>query len=876
MKKIISVAICFVILLTCALPVQASGGVPEKVMESTKSVVRILSKYYSGSATGSGFVIKNEPGEVLIATNDHVVSGNPYSISVWVGENELVDAEIVFTTSEKDLCVLRVTDPIDMKPLTLSTEDPQHGAAIYVVGYPGAGDILSDTQAHTSDSVTITDGIISAIRTFTIESGADPVKLLQVNAAINSGNSGGPLFNSEGVVIGVNTYKVNANSQGVFGSVDISELWGLLEQHGIEIQMQQEVVEDEIPEEKVIPVSVIAIAVGTVVTLIVTFVLIKTKKKKAKSLRQFMAAHPNGLGVSEAVSMLLPVAIQLRDLHNSGMLHLQVSPDSILVSTTGAKLKESSKNETERLSSGFAAPEIYKGIGLGMASDLYSFAAVLYYAATGRIPVNSLQEELLEEEFCLLEEREPAFAELMCKSMAFAPQDRIQSMQEMIYRVSSFSMQKPPKLQSSKEPEMKNSHDKKPKNNQRITKKVVPVAVVLVIAVVVTALLWKPSAQHMEITIAEQTIPTEATEIPSPEAAAYAEAEQLLAHGEMARAAIAFGKLSNYADSRERSFAIWETIAYRETLPTNWTKQDNRWDKVFVALKNDGTVLSAFPQVDAVTEWTDIVSIECGAYPQGSFVMGLKKDGSVITTVADDYVELDTSNWSDIVEIDVRGDTAVGLKADGTVVAAGRDFYGQCNVKEWSDIVSVSTTGGCTIGLKADGSVVACGNGSTNVSDWKDIASISTSGSTIGIKTDGTILTTNTDSAGEWDVSGWTDIVAADTAYWGAHIVGLRSDGTVVATGRENYHNKIQVSDWTDIIEVYTTDKYTIGLRSDGTVVGTGMNINGCLNVSGWTDIAAIRVWYGCTVGLKSDGTVVYAGQGHRAMQDWTDIKLPS
>ena len=489
MKKIISIAVCFVILLSCVLPVHASGGVPEKVMESTKSVVRILSKYYSGSATGSGFVIKNEPGEVLIATNDHVVSGNPYSISVWVGENELVDAEIVFTTSAKDLCVLRVADPVDMKPLTLSTEDPQHGAAIYVVGYPGAGDILSDTQAHTSESVTITDGIISAIRTFTNENGADPVKLLQVNAAINSGNSGGPLFNSEGVVIGVNTYKVNANSQGVFGSVDISELWNLLEQHGIEIPTQQQEVIHEVKE---FPETIVAVAAGALLALILIFVLIKAKKKKAKTLRKYMEAHPNGLGVGEAVSMLLPVAIQLRDLHNNGKLHLQVSPDSILVSATGVILKESSKKETDRLSSGFAAPEIYKGVGFGAASDIYSYAAVLYFAATGKTPANSLQGELLDAELVLWEERETVFAGIIRKSMAFLSQDRIQSMQELIYSISAFSTQT-----SNQETQViKKEPVKPPKENKKRKsgRKLVPIASVL-LCVIAAAMLWKPYVQ---------------------------------------------------------------------------------------------------------------------------------------------------------------------------------------------------------------------------------------------------------------------------------------------------------------------------------------------------------------------------------------------
>lgn len=494
MKKIISIAVCFVILLSCVLPVQASGGVPEKVMESTKSVVRILSKYYSGSATGSGFVIKNEPGEVLIATNDHVVSGNPYSISVWVGENELVDAEIVFTTSAKDLCVLRVTDPIDMKPLTLSTEDPQHGAAIYVVGYPGAGDILSDTQAHTSDSVTITDGIISAIRTFTIENGAAPVKLLQVNAAINSGNSGGPLLNSKGEVIGINTYKVNADSQGVFGSVSVSELLGLLDKYNIEIPVISKVHFYSMP-----------VIAGAAALLLVIFIIARRKKrcqkkessKKSKtqenavSLTAYMQQYPHGLGVNGAVSLLLSAAIQLRNLHNDGKLHLQIYPENILIDANGASIKEPSNQEARRYNSGFAAPEIYKGAGFGVTSDIYSFAAVLYYTATGTAPANSLQSGLLEMEINLFENN-TVFAETVSKCMAELQQDRIQSMQELISGISAFSIQiSNPEFQAS---ETKPINISKETKRRKPTRKLIPLSA-MVLCVIVTALLWKPYIQ---------------------------------------------------------------------------------------------------------------------------------------------------------------------------------------------------------------------------------------------------------------------------------------------------------------------------------------------------------------------------------------------
>ena len=84
MKRVISITICFFILLSCQLRVQAASGVPQEVMDATKSVVRILAEHKKESYTGSGFVIKNDGNEVLIATNDHVVSDNPDRICIWV------------------------------------------------------------------------------------------------------------------------------------------------------------------------------------------------------------------------------------------------------------------------------------------------------------------------------------------------------------------------------------------------------------------------------------------------------------------------------------------------------------------------------------------------------------------------------------------------------------------------------------------------------------------------------------------------------------------------------------------------------------------------------------------------------------------------
>ena len=162
MKRMTKVIICFLLILSLGITVNAAGAVPEKVIKATESVVRILSKYSDGYATGTGFVIKSDKNETLIITNHHVVADNPYSISVWVGENDLINAEILATTSQKDICILRLTQQISLKPVTLSKSSAKQGDAVYAVGFPAAADILSDTEAHTSQDATITDGIVSA------------------------------------------------------------------------------------------------------------------------------------------------------------------------------------------------------------------------------------------------------------------------------------------------------------------------------------------------------------------------------------------------------------------------------------------------------------------------------------------------------------------------------------------------------------------------------------------------------------------------------------------------------------------------------------------------------------------------------------------
>ena len=183
-----------------------------------------------------------------------------------------------------------------------------------------------------------------------------------------------------------------------------------------------------------------------------------------------------------------------------------------------------------------------------------------------------------------------------------------------------------------------------------------------------------------------------------------------------------------------------------------------------------------------------------------------------------------------------------------------------------------------TLGLRSDGTVVATdnnGSGQYDVSGWRDIVAAAAGYEhTVGLRSDGTLVATGDNDVGQYNVSSWKDIVAV--AVGGSHTVGLRSDGTVVATGR-NDEGQCNVSGWKDIVAVAAGGAHTVGLRSDGTLVATGNKGNGrCdVNVSGWGGIVAVAAGKDYTVGLRSDGTVIAAGYdsyGQCDVSGWTDI----
>ena len=151
----------------------------------------------SQAAAGSGFVITDD-GYIL--TNYHVIE-DASSIQVSFIDGSTYDAELVGGESENDIAVLKI-DAAGLTPVVIGDSDNvKVGEQVVAIGNP-LGEL----------TYSMTSGIISAKdRSITMENG-EVMNMIQTDTAINSGNSGGPLFDMYGQVIGITTAKLSSSS----------------------------------------------------------------------------------------------------------------------------------------------------------------------------------------------------------------------------------------------------------------------------------------------------------------------------------------------------------------------------------------------------------------------------------------------------------------------------------------------------------------------------------------------------------------------------------------------------------------------------------------------------------------------------------------
>ena len=186
--------------------VPQAGGISlqEIYQKNIPSVVSITCTFSTGNGSGTGVVL-SENG--YLVTNTHVIDGAS-AIEVLLTDGRTFSAQLVGADALTDLAVLYI-EAGDLIPAEFGdSAQLRVGDSVVAIGDP-LGSALRGTM---------TDGIVSAINR-NVETNGRTMTLIQTNAALNSGNSGGPLINCHGQVIGINTMKIAtfSDSAGVEG-----------------------------------------------------------------------------------------------------------------------------------------------------------------------------------------------------------------------------------------------------------------------------------------------------------------------------------------------------------------------------------------------------------------------------------------------------------------------------------------------------------------------------------------------------------------------------------------------------------------------------------------------------------------------------------
>ncbi len=272
-------------------------------------VVQIIN--ITRGSTGSGFVL-NDKG--YVATNHHVIAkGTKFYVNpdgATIDIPTLVrnpNAVVKWASSELDLAILQVKNPHDFEPVVLAEVLPRKGEAVFAVGYPGAADDnnVKGTRDISSDA-TVTAGVLGRSRMGSW--GKTPLELVQHNAEISWGNSGGPLFDACRRVIGVNTRlsvrKLGKNAvvaPGAFFSSNISELIKVLNNKNISYSATDErcYSRDDQLQTMLRNAILIGVAAFILLSVLLVFALRRPREKVVRLVERYsrsMRGQPHAAG----------------------------------------------------------------------------------------------------------------------------------------------------------------------------------------------------------------------------------------------------------------------------------------------------------------------------------------------------------------------------------------------------------------------------------------------------------------------------------------------------------------------------------------------------------------------------------------------------
>ncbi len=199
---------------TTAAPATTTLPAEYDIAALEQSVVKILAQgtfidpeigiQFNSAGLGTGFII-SEDG--LVVTNNHVVTGAAL-LQVWVpGEDEPVNARILGVSECSDLAVIQLSGD-GYSPLSFRDDPATTGLDVYAAGYPA-----SDASTIEGVDYTLTSGIVSSLTADGETNWASVDDVLEHDARIRGGNSGGPLVDENGEVVAVNYAGIDASDQ---------------------------------------------------------------------------------------------------------------------------------------------------------------------------------------------------------------------------------------------------------------------------------------------------------------------------------------------------------------------------------------------------------------------------------------------------------------------------------------------------------------------------------------------------------------------------------------------------------------------------------------------------------------------------------------
>lgn len=307
-RRFMSLMLAVLMLAMVALPVSAAAS--SFNTEVRNSIAPIAYYQEIGNeevliGNGTCFFIGKTPNNPeYVVTNHHVVESflaegagesttNLYAgedgfyiyqlkgiMRVHFDENHSVEAYLEAYDEQADLAILRLEKPTDLRT-ALKLKEPTEdmvGSSVYVVGYPGISDsTITDPVSHWGpEDASVTTGSISRL----VTTSGTGVKRVQIDAAIRMGNSGGPLVDADGNVLGINARYITGSNEQVYESVNVSELKALCDANSIPYM---EAGSDS---------NMIWIAAAIAVVAVIVIVLVLRKKKAAPASAPVSVAAP--------------------------------------------------------------------------------------------------------------------------------------------------------------------------------------------------------------------------------------------------------------------------------------------------------------------------------------------------------------------------------------------------------------------------------------------------------------------------------------------------------------------------------------------------------------------------------------------------------